>query len=332
MKKELLFMFGLFSLGFGVFAGELESSGHVGDPDQPIPSEGVADAKEERGGLDLPYVLDKGTKVFRLEAVPVKWHILPHVVVTAWSYNGMVPGPKINVIEGDRVRIVVKNSLPIPTTIHWHGLDLPNEMDGVSGMTQKPIMPGESFTYEFMVKSAGTYWYHSHHESDVQISVGLSGAFIVKPRKPEAKKYVVDKVLLLAEWKILEGETYPAMPMAGMEANFFTINGKSFPATETIKIRKGDLIRLRFIGAGQLIHPMHIHGPAFRIVATDGHDVPEAAVLTKDTVLVGPGERYDIEWRPTETGMWMLHCHIPHHTTNDHQELGGLMLTLEVTD
>jgi FtsP/CotA-like multicopper oxidase with cupredoxin domain len=137
---------------------------------------------------------------------------------------------------------------------------------------------------------------------------------------------------MISEWRMTDGQTFAAMPMSGMEPNYFTINGKSFPSTETITVKKGDLVRLRLIGIGQFIHPMHLHGMPFKIVATDGHPVPEAAQLTKDTVSVAPGERYDIEFVASETGQWMLHCHILHHTTNDNVEPGGLMLMVNVVE
>jgi FtsP/CotA-like multicopper oxidase with cupredoxin domain len=238
----------------------------------------------------------------------------------------------IRVTEGDQVRIIVKNELPVPTTIHWHGVEVPNAMDGVPGVTQDPIQPGETFTYEFIAKPAGTFMYHSHFEGDVQVGAGLYAPFIIDPKEPDANPPVVDKVLMISEVRMTDGETYAAMPMGGMEPNYFTINGKSFPATETITIKKGDLVRLRLIAIGQFIHPMHLHGMPFKIVATDGHPVPEAAQLTKDTISVAPGERYDIEFIATETGQWMLHCHILHHTTNDNVEPGGLMLMINVVE
>jgi FtsP/CotA-like multicopper oxidase with cupredoxin domain len=204
-------------------------------------------------------------------------------------------------------------------------------MDGVPDMTQPAVQPGQDFTYEFQVNQVGTYWYHSHYHSDVQLPVGLYGPLIIDPKTPAGPPPDVDQVIMLSEWRWLEGDTYPSMPMAGMEPNYFTINGKAFPSTPEITLKQGQRLRLRFIAAGQFAHPMHLHGPPFKIVATDGHAVPEAAQLTKDTVLVGPGERYDVEWIASEPGQWMLHCHIPHHTTNDHADPGGLMLMVHVT-
>jgi FtsP/CotA-like multicopper oxidase with cupredoxin domain len=297
---------------------------------EAIPNIGVPLAVEKSGLQELPYTVVNDTKIFVLTAAPTQWPILKNTIVTAWAYNGTVPGPLIHVTEGDKVRIIVKNNLPEPTTIHWHGIQVPNNMDGIPDETQKPIQPGETFTYEFVAKPAGTYWYHSHFDSDKQISVGLSGAFIIEPVGGLASKPDIDKVLMLNEWRVIDGQTYAAMPATGMDGNFFTINGKSFPETETITAKVGQKIRLRFIGSGQMIHPMHLHGFPFKIVATDGNDVPVSAQWTKDTVAVAPGERYDIEFTPDRPGKWMLHCHIPHHTTNDHQEPGGLMMMINI--
>jgi manganese oxidase len=206
----------------------------------------------------------------------------------------------------------------------------------VAGITQPVIAPGETFTYEFAAKPAGSFMYHSHVETDRQIGLGLYGPIIIEEaastERPAADAPDVDITMMLSEWRVVDGQTYPAMPMAGMEPNFFTINGKAFPATGTIDVKKGDRVRIRFMGIGQFVHPMHLHGFPFQIVATDGYPVPEGARLTKDTVLVSPGERYDIEFVASETGQWMLHCHIPHHITNDGVEPGGLVVLINVTE
>ncbi len=297
---------------------------------EAISDKGVPAASELSGLQELPYKTENGVKVFNLTAAPVRWNILKDTTVIAWTYNDMVPGPLIRVTNGDKVRILLKNNLPEPTTIHWHGIQVPNDMDGIPDETQKPIQPGETFTYEFVAKPAGTYWYHSHFNSDKQISVGLSGAFIIEPVGGLASKPAIDKVLMLNEWRVIDGQTYAAMPATGMDGNFFTINAKAFPDTEVINAKVGQKIRLRFIGSGQMIHPMHLHGFPFKIVATDGNDVPESAQWTKDVLSVAPGERYDIEFTPDRPGKWMLHCHIPHHTTNDHHEPGGLMMMINI--
>lgn len=298
---------------------------------EPISAEGVQPATQDQGGQPLEFRLEDGIKVFEITTKPVQWKILDDVTVTAWTYNGTVPGPLIRVTEGDKVRILVKNQLSDPTTIHWHGIEVPNAMDGVPDMTQDPIQPGQTFTYEFTAKPAGTFMYHSHFEGDVQVGVGLYAPFIIEPQEEAALKPDVDVPLMLSEWRVVDGETFAAMPMGGMEPNFFTVNGKAFPATETLNVKKGQRVRLRFINIGQFVHPMHLHGVPFKIVATDGHPVPEAAQLTKDTVAVAPGERYDVEFIATEPGQWMVHCHILHHTTNDNVEPGGLMFVVNVS-
>lgn len=299
---------------------------------EPITAPNVQPAAESVGGQPLEYREENGVKVFELTTKAVQWEILDGVTVTAYTYNGTVPGPMIRVTEGDQVKIIVKNDLPDPTTIHWHGIEVPNAMDGVPGVTQDPIQPGETFTYEFTAKPAGTFMYHSHYEGDIQVMAGLYAPFIIDPKEPEANPPAVDRTLMISEWLFTGGQTFAAMPMSGMEPNYFTINGKAFPDTETITVKKGDRVRLRLIAIGQFIHPMHLHGVPFKIVATDGHAVSEAAQLTKDTVSVAPGERYDIEFIATETGQWMLHCHILHHTTNDNVEPGGLMLMIDVVE
>lgn len=299
---------------------------------EPITAPNVQPATVTTGGKPLAFRDENGVKVFELITKAVEWPILDGVTVTAFTYNGTVPGPMIRVTEGDQVRIVVKNDLPDPTTVHWHGVEVPNAMDGVPGVTQDPILPGASFTYEFIAKPAGTFMYHSHFESDVQVSAGLYAPLIIDPKTPEANPPTVDVSLMISEWLMRDEQTFATMPMSGMEPNFFTINGKAFPATEEITVKKGDRVRLRFMGIGQFIHPMHLHGFPFEIVATDGHPVPEGARLVKDTVSVAPGERYDIEFVATETGQWMLHCHILHHTTNDNVEPGGLMLMINVVE
>jgi FtsP/CotA-like multicopper oxidase with cupredoxin domain len=295
-----------------------------------VPDADIPPATESQGGQRLAYREENGVKVFELTSRPVKWHILPDVPVTAMTYNGTVPGPEIRVTQGDRVRVLLKNDLPYATTIHWHGILVPNGMDGVPDMTQAPVPPGGSFTYEFTAEPAGTYWYHSHVQTDVQVLTGLYAPFIIEPSEPAALQPDVDVTLMLSEWRVIGGQTFPAMPMSGMDPNYFTINGKGFPAVEPLKVKLGQRVRLRFVSAGQFIHPMHLHGPHFKVIATDGYPVPEAAQLTKDTVSVAPGERYDVEFVADMPGKWMLHCHIPHHTTNDGEEPGGLMMVIEV--
>jgi FtsP/CotA-like multicopper oxidase with cupredoxin domain len=290
---------------------------------------------DARGDQPLEPRIEDGVKVYDLEASVIEWNILPYERVMAYAYNRQVPGPRITLTQGDHVRFNVTNNLPEPTTIHWHGLVVPNAMDGPAEITQAPIPVGGSFSYEFAVQQAGTFFYHSHADVDRQQTLGLYGALIIAP-KEAAHAIAADQevVIQLQEWNEREGYTYPAMPMEGVLPNFFTINGKAYPSTETVHLNVGEHLLVRFIGTQSgFIHPMHVHGGPFTVVATDGVPIPEAARYEKDTVNVGPGERFDVIWPAREPGKWLLHCHINHHTTNDNVEEqggGGLMLILEV--
>jgi FtsP/CotA-like multicopper oxidase with cupredoxin domain len=291
---------------------------------------------DEQGDRVLEPRLEGGVKVFDLTASVIRWSILPNVAVDAYAYNGQVPGPRIRVTEGDRVRIRVKNELPEPTTVHWHGLILPNEMDGPSEITQAPIPPGGAYTYEFTTEQAGTFFYHTHANSDRQQALGLYGALIIDPKTPpRGTQADLEHVILMQEWLLREGLTYPAMLMEGTLPNFFTFNGKAYPATENVKMKVGQTIKLRFIGSNNnFIHPLHVHGGPFTVVARDGETLAEAARFDADTVNVGPGQRYDVIWKARRPGKWLVHCHIPHHTTNANTEQhggGGLMMILDVT-
>ena len=291
---------------------------------------------DARGDQPLEPRIENGVKVYDLEASVIEWNILPYERVMAYAFNRQVPGPRITLTEGDRVRFNVTNNLPEATTIHWHGLVVPNAMDGPAEVTQEPIPVGGKFSYEFTVGQAGTFFYHSHTDVDRQQTLGLYGAMLIAP-KNAANAISADQELVvqLQEWNEREGYTFPAMPMEGVMPNFFTINGKSYPSTETVHLKVGQRLLVRFIGTqGAFIHPMHIHGGPFTVVATDGVTLPESARYEKDTVNVGPGERYDVIWPAREPGKWLLHCHINHHTTNDNVEEqggGGLMLIIDVS-
>jgi FtsP/CotA-like multicopper oxidase with cupredoxin domain len=290
-----------------------------------------------RGDTPLAARSEDGAKVFELEAGVAQWNILPDVKVEAYAFNGQVPGPRIRVTEGERIRIKVTNRLPEPTTVHWHGLILPNAMDGPAKITQEPIPPGGSYTYEFTTEQAGTFFYHTHDHPDRQQALGLYGALIIDP-KDAASDVRADKeyVIQLQEWLKREGLTYPAMLMEGALPNYFTINGKAYPETEAIPMRVGETIKLRFIGTNNnFIHPMHVHGGPFTVVARDGYTLAPAARFDADTVNVGPGQRYDVIWKARRPGKWLVHCHIPHHTANnnvEHRGGGGLMMILDVKE
>jgi hypothetical protein len=290
---------------------------------------------ERRGDQELAWRIEDGVKVFDLETSVIRWQILPDIHVDAFAFNGQVPGPRLRFRQGDRVRINVVDRLPGTTTVHWHGLILPNVMDGVANVTQQPIANGQMYRYEFTAVQSGTYFYHSHDNPDRQQSLGLYGAMIIDPAQPaDEVRADHEYTLMLQEWLLREGLTYPAMPMEGAMPNYFTINGRAYPATDTIRMKIGETLKVRFIGSNNgFIHPMHIHGGPFEVVARDGETLAPAARFKADTVNVGPGQRYDVIWTAHKAGKWMIHCHIAHHTTNSNTEQhggGGLMMHIEV--
>jgi FtsP/CotA-like multicopper oxidase with cupredoxin domain len=290
---------------------------------------------DTQGGQPLAPRIENGVKVFDLATSVIQWQILPTVSVNAYAFNGQVPGPTLRFRQGDRVRINVTNRLPETTTVHWHGLILPNVMDGPAHITQKPIENGQLYRYEFTAVQSGSYFYHSHDHVDRQQGLGLYGALIIDPADTTDELTADHEYTIqLQEWLIREGLTYPAMPMDGGQPNYFTINGRAFPSTDTIHMKVGETLKVRFIGSNNgFIHPMHIHGGPFVVVARDGETLAPAARFKADTVNVGPGQRYDVIWTALKPGKWMIHCHIGHHTTNNNTEQnggGGLMMHIEV--
>lgn len=261
----------------------------------------------------LPWEMDDGVKVFHLVAEPVKQEFSPGLVVNAWGYNGSTPGPTIEAFEGDRVKILVSNRLPEETTIHWHGLLVPNEMDGVTGLTQAPIPPGKTFTYEFTLKQHGTYMYHPHFDEMTQIAMGMMGFFIIHPKEPESPPVDRDFAIFGHEWSIPPGASTPD-PMVMTEFNYFTFNGRSFPSTDPLVVKKGERVRIRFANLSMDSHPMHLHGYAFTVTASGGWKLPETAQYKGTTIDVGVGNTNDIEFVADEPGDWGLHCHKTHHT------------------
>jgi manganese oxidase len=265
-------------------------------------------ATEGKGAQELePEVAKDGTKVFHVSVTKVKWEVAPGQKLDAYAYNGQVPGPIMRVTQGDHVQIVVKNDMTDESTaLHLHGLLLDNKMDGVPGLTQDPIKPGTTYTYDFMAVNAGSQMYHSHYNSTTQQTHGLYGAFIVAPKEDAInQKYNV---------------TQDHVMMVGDGMLGFTINGKQFPATEPIMAKVGETIRVRYYNGGQIPHPMHLHGLTQLVVAKDGYDldVPYKA----DTILVAPGERYDVIVKADNAGTWAWHCHILGHAENEHGMFG----------
>jgi FtsP/CotA-like multicopper oxidase with cupredoxin domain len=265
----------------------------------------------------LPYTMDGEVKVFHLVAEPVKRELLPGRVIDAWGYNGTCPGPTIEAAQGDRVRIVLENRLPEPTTMHWHGLEIPNAMDGMPYISQKPILPGERFAYEFTLHQNGTFFYHSH--GAMQEMMGMMGIFVLHPQRAFAPQVDHDFGIVLQEWALLPNNSIPNT--AGMEFNWLTFNGKAGPATTPIVVPWNSRVRIRFVNLGMDHHPIHLHGHTFQVTGTEGGRKPFTTWDPGNTVLVGVAQARDIEFVADNPGDWMIHCHLPHHMMNSMMDL-----------
>ena len=261
---------------------------------------------------NLPWRMDGAVKEFHLIAEPVKQMLVPGKVANLWGFNGSAPGPTIQVNQGDRVRIIVDNHLPEPFSMHWHGFEIPNAMDGAPGSSQDPIKPGGRFVYEFTLHQEGTYFYHSHMA--MQEMMGLLGAFIMHPTQPYDPPVDRDFVILLQEYAILPSNATPNS--MNMEFNWLTFNGKSGPATTPLIVRLGQRVRIRLINLGMDHHPIHLHGHTFVVTGSEGGRQPNATWAPGNTVLVGVAQSRDVEFVANNPGDWMLHCHLPHHMMN----------------
>jgi FtsP/CotA-like multicopper oxidase with cupredoxin domain len=252
----------------------------------------------------LSHKTEDGFKVFELTCTEMDWEVAAGQVVQAMAYNGVVPGPEIRVTEGDKVRVHVTNNMNESTAVHWHGVAVPNSMDGVPFITQPPIKPGETFTYEFVAKPVGSHMYHSHHNAAEQVTKGLMGAFIVEP-KSKADEPETD-----ADYTMILNDTGVGL----------TINGRSFPHTQPILAKLGDKIRVRYMNEGLMIHPMHLHGIAQLVYSKDGYPLPQPYMC--DTLNIAPGERYDVIVDCDSPGAWAFHCHILTHAESRHGMFG----------
>lgn len=270
---------------------------------------------------DLPFEMDNGVKVFHLVAEPVKQEIIPGKIVNLWGYNGGAPGPTIQVVQGDRVRIIVENHLPEPTSMHWHGFDIPFDMDGGPGLSQDPIPPGGRFVYEFTLQQEGTYFYHSHMA--MQEMLGMIGAFIMHPKRAYDPPVDQDFAIILQEYAFLPNNLTPNT--MSMEYNWLTFNGKSGPAATPLIVRHGERVRIRIINLGMDHHPIHLHGHQFVITGTEGGRQPKATWGPNNTVLVGVAQARAVEFVANNPGNWMIHCHMPHHMMNQMSSTVGSM-------
>lgn len=264
-------------------------------------------------GWTLPYKMNNGVKEFHLVAEEVEHEFAPGMKAKCWGYNGSTPGPTIEAVEGDRVRIYVTNNLREHTTVHWHGILLPSGMDGVGGLNQPQIQPGETFAYEFTLRQHGTHMYHPHADEMTQMAVGMMGMFVIHPKERETS-IDRDYCMLLHNWAIHPG-TYRPDPSVMVEFDLWTFNSKVFPAIDPVVARTGERVRVRVGNLSMWNHPIHMHGVQFFVTGSDGGRWPQALWRPETTEIVGVGQIRDIEFVAVP-GDWAFHCHMSHHTMN----------------
>ena len=291
-------------------AAPTASAAEIADEMDRMHEEGIkifvdgAGSNPDFWGAPLEYTMDGDTKVFELTAAHTTWEVEPGRVIEAMTYNGILPGPVIRVTEGDNVRVIVHNELTQSTSVHWHGVLLPSDQDGVPFLTQPPIRPGETFTYEFLTRNSGSHMYHSHHNAAEQVTRGLLGAFIIDPKDKSADpEFDSDYILILND-----------------TVTGFSINGKGFPYTQPIVAKQGEKLRIRYMNEGLTIHPMHLHGLEQLVFAKDGWNLSSPYYC--DTLNIAPGERYDVIVDCHTTGVWAFHCHILTHAESAHGMFG----------
>ena len=287
----------------------------------PPPASG-ATAPRDRGyapvrtlnGWTLPYRMKDGVKEFHLVAEEIEHEIAPGCKIKAWGYNGTTPGPTIEAVEGDRVRLLVTNRLPEGTTVHWHGIILPSGMDGVGGLSQPHIEPGETYAYEFTLQQHGTHMYHPHADENTQMALGMMGMFIIHPRGGDAVRIDRDYCFILHNWAVHPG-TYRPDPSVMLDFDLWTFNSKVYPAIEPLVARTGERVRIRVGNLSMWNHPIHLHGVTYLVTGSDGGRWPQSQWRRETTEIVSVGQTRDIEFiaRP---GDWALHCHMSHHTMN----------------
>ena len=315
-RRDLMFT----GLTTGLLAPWLVGTPGVATPPRPARARAGGDTSDYRSvitpnGTTLPWVMKDGVKEFHLVAEPVVREFAPGMTVKCWGYNGQTPGPTIECVEGDRIRILVTNKLPEHTTIHWHGILLPNGMDGVGGLNQPHIRPGETWAYEYTLHQHGSFMYHPHADEMVQMAVGMMGMFIVHPRQPPDPPVDRDYAILLHEWAVHPG-TYRPDPAIMLDFNMFTFNSRIFPGIEPLVAKTGDRVRVRIGNLSMNQHPIHLHGYTFNVTATDGGAIAPSAQWPQTTVPVPVGSTRDIEWVADVPGDWAFHCHKSHHTMN----------------
>ncbi len=266
-------------------------------------------------GWTLPWHMKDGVKEFHLIAEPVVREIAPGMKANLWGYNGQSPGPTIEVVEGDKVRLFVTNHLPEHTSIHWHGQRLPNGMDGVAGLTQPAIQPGKTFVYEFVAKRPGTFMYHPHADEMTQMAMGMMGFWVTHPKDPGLYRVDRDFVFLLNAYDIDPGSFTPKTSTM-LDFNLWTFNSRAFPGIDPLIVRKGDRVRIRMGNLTMTNHPIHLHGHEFEVAGTDGGWVPKSARWPEVTTDIAIGQMRAIEFEAADPGDWAFHCHKSHHTMN----------------
>jgi FtsP/CotA-like multicopper oxidase with cupredoxin domain len=264
-------------------------------------------------GWSLPWRMNQGVKEFHLVAEPVVREIAPGMQAKLWGYNGQSPGPTIEVVEGDRVRIFVTNKLPEATSIHWHGQRLPNGMDGVSGLTQPAIPMGKTFVYEFIAQRAGTFMYHPHADDMLQMAMGMMGFWVTHPRDPDEHKVERDYVMLLNAYDIDPGSFTPKVNTM-LDFNLWTINSRAYPGIDAMVAGLGERVRIRVGNLTMTNHPMHLHGHSFEVSGTDGGWIPKSARWPEVSVDIAVGQMRALEFVADAPGDWTFHCHKAHHT------------------
>lgn len=266
-------------------------------------------------GTTLPFTMKDGVKELRLTAEPVKRELAPGMVINAWGYNGSTPGPTIEAVEGDRLRIFLTNHLPERTSLHWHGILLPAGMDGVAGLNQPHIEPGETYVYELTLRQNGVFMYHPHSDEMVQMALGMMGMFVIHPRVAPAPRVDRHFVVMLHEWYVEPGTATPD-PNVMTDFNLFTFNSRVWPGTDPWVVKKGERVRFSFGNLSMDSHPIHVHGYQFEEVATDGGAIPRSARRKQTTVSVPVGATRTVEMVANAEGDWAFHCHKSHHTMN----------------
>ena len=319
-RRELLQYLGAGSAGL-IAAANLPTAyaqhpaGHAAAPEPPRAGRTAQGYKpvQTLNGWTLPYRMNNGAKEFHLVAEEVEHEFAPGSRAKCWGYNGTTPGPTIEAVEGDVVRIFVTNRLGEPTTVHWHGIDLPNGYDGFAGLNQRAIAPGETFVYEYTLKQHGTHMYHPHADEMTQMAFGMMGLFIIHPKNGEDVPIDRDYAILLHNWALHPG-TYRPDASVMQDFDLWTFNSKVFPAIDPLVMRTGERLRLRVGNLSMWNHPIHLHSNPFWVTGSDAGRWPREQWRREVTEIVGVGQMRDFEFVATEPGDWALHCHMAHHT------------------